>query len=90
MICPDRAYGLNYIVYACGSVIVKFPLKIRYCSWSFDRENMFLQMSSFSTDCPVLDVRVWQTLVSDRHEQTKLDSQENDGHAKHILSVERP
>ena len=51
---------------------------------------MFLQMSSFSTDCPVLDVRVWQTLVSDRHEQTKLDSQENDGHAKHILSVERP
>ena len=49
------------------------------------QKNMFLQMSSFSTDCPVLDVREWQTLVSDRHEQTKPDSPSNDGHAKHIL-----
>ena len=45
---------------------------------------MFLQMSSFSTDWPALDVREWQTRVSDRHEQPKLDCQENDGHAKHI------
>ena len=31
--------------------------------------DMFLQMSSFSTDFPVIDVREWQTRVSDRREQ---------------------
>ena len=41
-------------------------------------------MSGFSTDWQTLDVREWQTRVSDRHEQTKTDSQEKDGHAKHI------